>query len=740
MIHSQDLTRVLNYSKEVAESRDFKEIDQDVLFNALVCHSNLAVSSIFGFFDYDIEDVFTISEINLAEKKTGKRKEPSYSKGVKRVLEDSLAVAEYYEQDDIRPEMLLLALSSTQKPPFVLERIFEEIQREEFISKIVEFINDIGDFNFCETLEGESLEKDESDMFVENKILDQFATNLNVKAKNGDFDNLIEYDDTIQKLATILCKKTKPNAILVGASGAGKTSAIEMLARQIVSGNAPELLSNKVIYNVNLSSMVAGTQFRGQFEERLQKFVEEAKKYDNIILFIDEIHTLIGAGGTGTGKELEASNMLKPALARGDISCIGATTAYEYNLTIKKDAALDRRFEKVFVTPPSSFQMEGILPELIGYYSRFHAAEYDESFCGNLLSFCDKYMPNRSYPDKAVDVIDHCGAMAKMAFYKLPNEIKELKNELKKDLVKDLSSVQDVFGIEEKLTKLRDDYQIWEKTQSEKKIVIDESHLRNFFKTRLNVFTNLESISQIGNYLKNHCLGKDKEINLLSKGLAQESLKRKSSPTSILLYGDKGRGRTFIARKIAESARIFGAQVFEFNGVEFDDRRKILGDRFEADSLAQKVAMLPNGVVVIDDFDKTKSNVTPVFEQILKEGRLTLEGEVIDFSNIVFVFLSGVASDSKVGFGGKGSNNPKIDLELKKLISIQIELPPIEKDNLKKIVEEKIKDLQVNLVEKTEIDPLIVDEIIDQAQTKEDKFLFIEEEINKKILPDLVEV
>lgn len=734
MTYSQDLTRVLDYAKQITEEGSFKDIDLDILFNALVCHSNLAVASIFGFFDYEIETVFTISKLNLASKKESKKKGSDYSRDAQKVLEDARAVADYYEQSDIRPEMLLLALASVKELPFVLERIFEEINREVFITKVVEFINDIGDFNFCETLEGESLEKEESDMFVENRILDQFATNLNVKAKNGEFDNLIEYDDTIRKLATILCKKTKPNAILVGASGAGKTSIIEMLARQIVTGNCPELLVNKVIYNVNLSSMVAGTQFRGQFEERLQRFVEEAKKYDNIILFIDEIHTLVGAGGSGSNKELEASNMLKPALARGEISCIGATTAYEYNSTIKRDAALDRRFEKLFVTPPSSFQMAKILPKLIEYYSLFHLAEYDESFRENLLPFCEKYMPNRSYPDKAVDVIDHCGAMARMDFFKLPSNITELKAEL----ANDLCSVQDIFGIEEKLEKLKEQCHSWEEEKSTEKIIINESHLRNFFKTRLNILANLESISQICEYLKANSLGKEKDIDTLAKELAQESFKRKLGPTSVLFYGEKGRGRTFLSKKIAEAARIFGAQVFEYNGVEFDDKRKIVGGKYESDSLCQKVSMLPNSIIAIDDFDKVNSSLNIIFEQILKEGKLVVEGEVVDFSSIVFVLFSGTSSDKKVGFGDKAGSNSKVDPDVKKQIPIQIELSELQKEHLIKIVEEKVKDLQINLAQKIDFDVSIFEEIVNDSVKKEDKFLFIEAEINKKILPKFI--
>jgi ATP-dependent Clp protease ATP-binding subunit ClpA len=239
--------------------------------------------------------------------------------------------------------------------------------------------------------------------------------------------------------------------------------------------------------------------------------------------------------------------------------------------------------------------------------------------------------------------------------------------------------------------------------------------------------------------LKENCIGKNKEIDLFSKELSQESLKKKIAPTSVLFYGEKGRGRTFLSKKIAESARIFGAQVFEYNGIEFDDKRKVFGDRFETESLAQKVSMLPNSVVVIDDFDKVNHNLNSAFEQIFKEGKLIIGGDVVDFSNVVFILFTGATSDKKVGFGGKGESNPKIDSELKKRIPIQIELSPLEKEDLIKILEGRIEELQINLKEKMEFDKDILEAIVEESLKKEDKFSFIEEEINKKILPKFIE-
>jgi ATP-dependent Clp protease ATP-binding subunit ClpA len=200
--------------------------------------------------------------------------------------------------------------------------------------------------------------------------------------------------------------------------GQAKHHLVEGLASKIVAGDAPELIANKVIYSVSLSSMVAGTEYRGQFEKRLEDFVNEAKKYTNLILFIDEVHTLIGAGGA-TNNSLEASNILKPELARGTISCIGATTVNEYTNTIKKDTALDRRFERVIIREPSKFQMEEILPTIVSYYEDFHGVEYSDNFLNNIIDYCEKYIPNKFYPDKAIDIIDHCGAQAKVSFWHL---------------------------------------------------------------------------------------------------------------------------------------------------------------------------------------------------------------------------------------------------------------------------------------------------------------------------------
>ena len=734
MTHSQDLTRVLEDAARNVTENSYKDIDLDVLFDSLIRHSNLAVASLFEFFDFRTDEVYTISQVNLLTRKKVRKPKPVFNKESEKALKDAEFVLEYYEQDDLRPEMLLVALSSAPNPPFVLARIFEEIDQEEFIKKIIEFINDEGDFAFQDQiLEEPRSGKAEMEMFIENRILDQFAVNLNAKARNGEFDNLIEYDDTINKLATILCKKTKPNAILVGAAGAGKTAIIEMLARQIVSGNSPELLSNKIIYNVSLSSMVAGTQFRGQFEERLQRFVEEAKRYDNVILFIDEIHTLIGAGGTGSNKELEASNILKPALARGEISCIGATTTHEYISTIKQDSALDRRFEKVFVNLPSSYQMKEILPELIKFYSEFHCAEYDEEFSENILSFCERFMPNRSFPDKAVDVIDHCGAMAKVEFFKMPSSIKELKKDIC-DAQLEIVSAEQISAIEEKLNSLKKECSSWQEKCVEQGIQIGLTHLKDFFKTRRNILTDFETIQKTEAYLKENTFGKDETIKNLIRELKKESLKTKLAPTSVLLYSKLGCGKTFLNKKLAESIRANGGQVFEYNGIEFDNLVKITGER-HSECLAQRVAMVPNAIVLVDDFDKIHAETEATFKQILKKGKLTINGEVVDFSNIVFVLFSSSNSDKTVGFGDSTGSAASVSADLKKDITIQLPIPEPTESVLSQILDLKITELQLNAQKLTEIDENIKREIIKESLNKEDKFSFIDGQINKKIIP-----
>ena len=457
-------------------------LDIDIFFDCFLDDLSLSCSKIIE--KYKLKDaLYKASDSVIERKKQNKNCSKKYDKALSGFFNNCWESAqEMFGFDYIPPEIVFLNFLDVDIAPKAVRDVIlvDEDLVQNLVSEITFSLSDV-DISLIESIgsiESQtplSRDKEIIDMFEENEVLSQFAENLNIKAVNNKFDKIVDFDDKISEISTVLCRKKKPNVILVGTAGTGKTSLVEGLVNKIVNGEAPELLSNKVIYSVSLSSMVAGTTYRGQFEQRLEEFVNEAKKYDNVILFIDEVHTLVGAGGSGGSKEsLEASNILKPELARGTISCIGATTINEYNATIKKDSALDRRFERVTVREPSKFQMRKILPTITSYYEEFHHVTYSKEFIDSVIDYCERFSPNKHYPDKAVDVVDHCGAQAKVSHFELNPEMKKMQLEIIK-LAKEQKNHDVLLSEFEK--KISD----WSKRKESKRAEVKVDHLESFF-------------------------------------------------------------------------------------------------------------------------------------------------------------------------------------------------------------------------------------------------------------------
>ena len=327
------------------------------------------------------------------------------------------------------------------------------------------------------------------------------------------------------------------------------------LRGEIVEGNAPDLLKEKVIYDVHLSEMIAGAIWRGQFEKRLCAFIDEAKKRKNVILFIDEIHTLVGVGTGGKTDDLEASNILKPSLARGEISCIGATTPTEYDSKIKSDPALDRRFQQVPMYPPNSTQMKKILKHIIGHYEELHPVKYSDSFISRVIPFCDRELPNKSYPDKLVDVIDFCGARAKMEYFVVPSDMKEMEMELIKT-----QEDMEVEEFNERVDDLNHKYEEWGAEIEGTKAPVEIAHLKYYLKE--NVLTLLsrelqkEFVCKLGEKVINK-----RNVNEFNTALHSVDFKMGNSPNIILVYGDKRSGKSFFLEAVESCLRNCGCEV-----------------------------------------------------------------------------------------------------------------------------------------------------------------------------------
>jgi len=702
---------VFQKSKDLSITLKRNGVDLDLLFHCFICDLSLSCSSILKKTGIDYDELVKDSKNVLNKKRKTKNISGKLKTDVRKLLKfcDNLCI-ETYSLDYIPPEVILIAFFEEGFIPKVIKDSFPKgiKEAEEVLLVAVEecslAIKGFESKNIESALK--CLEETPDhwiDMFDNNEILSQFAENLNTKAANGEFDKIVDYDGKIDELATILCRKKKPNAILVGPAGTGKTSLVEGLAMRIVEGDAPELIANKVIYSVSLSSMVAGTEYRGQFEKRLEDFVNEAKKYTNLILFIDEVHTLVGAGGA-TNNSLEASNILKPELARGTISCIGATTINEYTNTIKKDTALDRRFERVIVREPSKFQMEEILPTIVSYYEDFHCVAYSDAFLNNIINYCEKYIPNKFYPDKAIDVIDHCGAQAKVNFWDIQPSIKEIQTQIVESA---LNPNKDHLQLVEKLNK---SLEKWSDFDKEDKAVVELDHLKDFFEKKVNPLNKKIKVKRIFECISKSFVGQkevlDKlqhEISLSSMGVRSEQ--RFSTPDCFIVSGDECNGKSFFCDLLEEALNKYGVNVLSYNGVHFSDSfapHKIASSQGTNTSICEKIIISPNSVIIIDDFHKIDLSAVPIFNQILKEGKIQMSnGDVADFSNCKIFLTSCLSQTQALGFvqAENQGGNPLINKDILSLIKNSFILNKLKMKDLRRILWNKLTSLKSNLKE-----------------------------------------
>jgi ATP-dependent Clp protease ATP-binding subunit ClpC len=710
---SPHLQGIIKKAQELSIHFNKNGVDINLFFHAFLSDLNFSCSNILKRTNIDLDELFDLS-LSQIKKGASKNQSDHLLPDVKKIF--SIAgnlCKDPLKMDYISPEVILVSFFSDKLVPKCIQKYFGTKNYTDLLinDDVSQIISET--LIFCKDIDLSSLEKEENDkdgeneedwidMFSENPILSKFAENLNLKAVQGKFDKIIDFDNKIDELATILCRKKKPNAILVGPAGTGKTSLVEGLATKIVKGESPELLSNKVIYSVNLASMVAGTEYRGQFEKRLQDFVEEAKKYSNLILFIDEIHTLVGAGG-GQNHSLEASNILKPELARGTISCIGASTIIEYTNTIKKDSALDRRFERVVVKEPSSYQMKEILPQIVNYYEEFHGVKYQDEFINNIVDFCERFTPNKFYPDKAIDVIDHCGAQAKVNFWEIDDSFKLKQKEIFDSI--DRTGKADKALIDE----VNAQRQEWEDKIMKTEAHVKLSHLKDFFEKKKNPMNKTENNIKIFSSLKKSFVGQNKSLNKFFAALnrANLGLAEKSSfhkPDCFLFYGNKSSGKTLFCKSLKEELQKTGCNTISYNGIEFSDNfapYKIISDTNNNTSLAEKICIHPNSIVIIDDFEKVDPSCFGLFSQILKEGRLQMNnGDIADFSNCKIIITCNVQSTKPtMGFNSLDNTDPLpiIEKQVLDLVTEKIIFDKLNKKDLRRILFNRLKKIQLSL-------------------------------------------
>jgi ATP-dependent Clp protease ATP-binding subunit ClpC len=517
--------------------------------------------------------------------------------------------------------------------------------------------------------------------------LKAFGRNLNELARAGSLDPIIGRAMEIERVVQVLCRRRKNNPVLLGEAGVGKTAIVEGLAQRIVSGDVPEILREREIITLDLALMVAGTKYRGQFEERIKAVMEEIKKAGNVILFIDELHTLVGAGAAEGA--IDASNILKPALSRGDLQCVGATTMNEYRKYIEKDAALERRFQTIIVEPPTVPQTVEILNGLRRKYEEHHKVRYTDEALRAAAELSDRYVTGRFLPDKAIDLIDESGAKARISVMTRPPDIKALEGEVeaarrqKEDAIReqDFEKAAALRDTEKKnRASLQASVEKWRKKEADRVVTIGEEEIAQVVSkwtgiplSRLEE-AETEKLLRMEEELKKTVVGQDEAVGTISRALRRSRayLKDPRRPIgSFIFLGPTGVGKTLLARAMAEFMFGDGDALIQLDMSEYAEKfsaSRLTGSPpgyvgyEEGGQLTEQVRRRPYCIVLFDEIEKAHPDVMHVLLQILEEGKLTDSlGRTVNFRNSVVIMTSNVGADilkrqTTVGFGAGGES------------------------------------------------------------------------------------
>lgn len=525
--------------------------------------------------------------------------------------------------------------------------------------------------------------------------LDKFSYDLTKAAKDGNLDPVVGRDKEITRLMEILGRRKKNNPVLIGEPGVGKSAIVEGLAQMIAKGDQSSLFFNKRVLSLDMTGIVAGTKYRGQFEERIKGVIKELEKNPNIIVFIDEIHTLIGAGGAEGS--MDAANIMKPALARGFIQCIGATTLNEYRKSIEKDGALERRFQKIIVEPTTAEETLEILHNIKEKYEEHHNVSYTDEALKACVKLADRYMHDRSFPDKAIDVMDEAGAHIHINSATVPDELIEAEKKLNATIAQKQAAVASqnfemAATLRDYQTKQERDIEMmrkqWEHGDPNHRVTLDETEIAKVVSnmTGIPVQQMAESenvrLRNMGKTLKEKVIAQDAAIDKVVKSIQRNrmGLKDPNHPIGVFMFlGPTGVGKTYLAKKLAEE--MFGSAdaLFRIDMSEYAEgfnTSRLIGSPpgyvgyDEGGQLTEKVRRKPYNIVLLDEIEKANSQVFNLLLQVMDEGRLTDgNGRLIDFRNTIIIMTSNAGTRQLkefgrgVGFnaGGIGSNGMPID-------------------------------------------------------------------------------
>ncbi|MGD2279515.1 MAG: ATP-dependent Clp protease ATP-binding subunit [Candidatus Omnitrophota bacterium] len=575
--------------------------------------------------------------------------------------------------------------------------------------------------------------------------LDSFATNLTEMAAQDKLDPVIGREKEINRVIQILSRRKKNNPVLIGEAGVGKTAIVEGLAHKINTGDIPEILKNRKLLILDLAGMIAGTKYRGQFEERIKAVMKEIKDSPDVIVFIDEIHTLVGAGGAEGA--IDASNILKPPLQRGEFQCIGATTLDEYRKNIEKDAALERRFQPVIVEPPTVEQTIEILKGLRDKYEAHHGVEFTDKALEAAAKLSDRYISGRFLPDKAIDLIDEAGSRSKLSTMVMPVELKEEEKRIEEySREKEVAAKDQDF---EKAARFRDNerkakealetkMKEWKTGQRKKEIIVDVEDIASIVSDWTGIplirveETESDKYLQLEDHLRERVVGQDEAISAIAHAVrrSRAGIKAPNRPIGTFVFmGPTGVGKTLLGRKLAEV--MFGDEdaVIQVDMSEYMEKfnvSRLVGappgyvGYEEGGQLTERVRRKPYSVVLLDEIEKAHPDVFNILLQLLDEGRLTDSyGRKVDFKNTVLIMTSNIGASllkktGAIGFKTQKEEETYQDMKQRLLDEVKKTFKPeflnriddvivfrsLNKVDLQKIVEIEVKEVQERLKEK----------------------------------------
>ena len=657
---TDDAQRVLSLAQEAALELGHDYVGTEHVLIGLTKVKNGVAAKALEELGLVTEDIFEAVEEHVGR---GNKKATSIymTPRVKHVLELAIQVANQMDHNYVGTEHILLGLLSDGSGVAVAILRAMNIRSND----VVEAIRSILGSNKGSNNGGQEGINSNNDLGE----LSDFATDLNESAKQGKIDPVIGRDTEIQRVIQILSRRTKNNPVLIGEPGVGKTAIAEGLAQRIVTGNVSEILRNKRIISLSIGSMLAGAKYRGEFEERLKKAIDEVQQHDDMIIFIDEIHTLVGAGATEGA--MDAANILKPALARGEFQVIGATTLDEYKKHIEKDAALERRFQPVQVGEPNEEDALEILKGLRDRYEAFHKAKITDEALTAAVSLSSRYITDRFLPDKAIDVVDEAASKVRMKVFSAAPDVKALEdrlNTVKKE--KEAAVTSQDF---EKAAKLRDEEQSLVKEIGDKKSIAKEKSDQKLIVTEEDIaavvaqWTGIPvakiaeeesaTLLHLEEELHKRVVGQDEAVTAVAKAVrrARAGLKDPKRPIgSFLFLGPTGVGKTELARALASS--LFGDEsaMIRLDMSEYMEKHtvsRLVGappgyvGYEEGGQLTDAVRRKPYSVILLDEVEKAHADFFNILLQVLDDGRLTdSQGRTVDFRNTVIIMTSNLGA------------------------------------------------------------------------------------------------